>query len=355
MTSRKKPRITFMIIAALIIFLLISGGTFSILSQQAGNARVVNYIGIVRGGTQKLIKEELYGQPDDALIARLDGIVAELISGQGDNELIALPDSAFQGTMQRIKVMWADLKLLITGVRAGEDNVALYELSQEYFDLTNTAVFEAEAYSEFSVGRSRVVLLLVSGSALVLFIGALVYYLRLESTRKRAERLDKLAHDDTLTGIPNRLQCEKVCNTLDKQKPSYNICVFMFDMNNLKETNDFLGHKAGDELIREFAKLLKAWARDSNAFVGRYGGDEFLAVFKDIGMEDARAKLSKIYSMADTYNEQAHSDYEKLSFASGFAINNLNLVPMEILIIDADRFMYERKRQMRIFKHHSET
>ncbi len=55
----------------------------ALLAQSVGDARIVNYSGIVRGATQKLVKEELNGQRDDALILRLDGIIDNLQTGRG--------------------------------------------------------------------------------------------------------------------------------------------------------------------------------------------------------------------------------------------------------------------------------
>ena len=49
-----------------------------LLMQNLGDARIVNYSGIVRGATQKLVKEEMSGQQDDALLLRLDQIIDNL-------------------------------------------------------------------------------------------------------------------------------------------------------------------------------------------------------------------------------------------------------------------------------------
>ena len=56
----------------------------ALLWQNLGGARIINYSGIVRGATQKLVKEELHGYEDDALISRLDGIIYDLQTGNGD-------------------------------------------------------------------------------------------------------------------------------------------------------------------------------------------------------------------------------------------------------------------------------
>jgi diguanylate cyclase (GGDEF)-like protein len=51
----------------------------------------------------------------------------------------------------------------------------------------------------------------------------------------------------------------------------------MFDLNNLKRANDTYGHAVGDQLITNFARLLRN-AIPAKDFVGRYGGDEFIAI-----------------------------------------------------------------------------
>ena len=83
----------------IVLFLSLVGlGGLSLVSihNLQGNARVINYTGVVRGATQRLVKEELKGRTDDALIARLDGIMEELATGVGENRLIRLNDQAYQ-------------------------------------------------------------------------------------------------------------------------------------------------------------------------------------------------------------------------------------------------------------------
>lgn len=53
----------------------------------------------------------------------------------------------------------------------------------------------------------------------------------------------------------------------------------IFDLNDLKYTNDTLGHEAGNQMIKQFAHILSSQL-PGMAFVGRYGGDEFLAMIR---------------------------------------------------------------------------
>lgn len=66
------------------LFCVISLVSFSAIKDLQGNARVINYSGIVRGATQRLIKQEMNGQPNDSLMQYIDGIIVELSEGEGE-------------------------------------------------------------------------------------------------------------------------------------------------------------------------------------------------------------------------------------------------------------------------------
>ena len=107
--------------AAVVIFVLffacVSWFSLSSIRQLQGNARVINYVGIVRGATQRLVKKELMSYPDDSLIRRLDSIVNELITGNGPNGLVVLHDDTYLANMDAVSSMWSRLKVEIAGVR----------------------------------------------------------------------------------------------------------------------------------------------------------------------------------------------------------------------------------------------
>ena len=109
-----------------------------------GNARVINYTGIVRGATQRLVKQEMNGYSNDELIGYLDGIILELSTGEGENGLIALPDAEYQRLIQDMGQAWEEIKNEIVQVRQSEYKQRLFELSETYFDMANMAVSAAE-------------------------------------------------------------------------------------------------------------------------------------------------------------------------------------------------------------------
>jgi diguanylate cyclase (GGDEF)-like protein/PAS domain S-box-containing protein len=111
------------------------------------------------------------------------------------------------------------------------------------------------------------------------------------SLRRKAEqqlidnqqRLDKMAHHDQLTGLPNRhyltaflpqaIEEAKVANTM--------LGVVFLDLDRFKHINDTRGHETGDKLLQEVASRLRTCVRDSDVVI-RMGGDEFVVVFRNV-------------------------------------------------------------------------
>ncbi len=102
---------------ALLISSLVS---FFYIYNLQGNAKVINYAGVVRGATQRLVKQELNGQQNDSLVEKIDGILKELQTGEGDVGLTRLNSDAFQELIVEMQREWKDLKEEIYLVRAGE-------------------------------------------------------------------------------------------------------------------------------------------------------------------------------------------------------------------------------------------
>jgi diguanylate cyclase len=110
------------------------------------------------------------------------------------------------------------------------------------------------------------------------------------------------------------------------------LTVAFVDLDGLKQANDRRGHKAGDELLRGLASILKSGLRGQD-LVTRYGGDEFVCVLPDTPADAARAKLSAIQSDADSIG---------LRFSTGAAQLERS-DDVVSLLARADREMYEAK------------
>jgi PAS domain S-box-containing protein len=115
--------------------------------------------------------------------------------------------------------------------------------------------------------------------------------------RKEAEqRLLKLAHFDTLTGLPNRSQFyDSLTHSLRQaEEHKWSLAVLFLDVDRFKNVNDTLGHTIGDELLRQFSSRLVDCLRVRDT-IGRFGGDEFAAILMlPDGAQNAIAVVDKI-------------------------------------------------------------
>ena len=232
-------------------------------------------------------------------------------------------------------------------MRAGGDPQLLFDSSQMYFTLVNETVFAAEVYSEAQVGRMNRMLISVNVVFLVLLAFSGVLFARGRAVKRQADALGKIAYVDPLTNINNRASCEAVIGELETDPPQNNVAVVVVDMNNLKLTNDALGHQGGDRIIADFAQILNRCMVDGG-FVGRFCGDEFLAFFKTGGMELVSTYLQAVEEATTVYNVTKSSPLEQIDYAVGVAVNKLQNSDVQDMIHDADNAMYRDKREKKL-------
>lgn len=102
------------------------------------------------------------------------------------------------------------------------------------------------------------------------------------------EHLERLAHTDPLTQLPNRIRLEeKLARALETAKRhGAMLAVLLLDLDRFKQINDQLGHDVGDRVLVEVAQRLKSCVRDSD-IVARVGSDEFAVVLTSLKNEAA--------------------------------------------------------------------
>ncbi len=206
--------------AAIGILAIGSSSLVSVYLNSLGNdSKVVNLAGIVRGGTQRLVKLELAGKPNDKLIEKQNRLVNGLINGDPSLELPVATDPDFRGQMEKVASAWADLKQQIMAVRQDpKSKLELLTASEQYFELADGAVSSAEKYSNNKVERLRYIQIGIFGASLVLSIAIWLTIDRIitilqRSTDEIALSTDRIATIVSLQGKSIDLQAVAIGKT----------------------------------------------------------------------------------------------------------------------------------------------
>ncbi|MEK4628154.1 sensor domain-containing diguanylate cyclase [Solibacillus sp. FSL R7-0682] len=149
----------------------------------------------------------------------------------------------------------------------------------------------------------------------------------------------KLYHD-SLTNIYNRDFFEKLMDTYNTIENT-SIAIILCDLDDLKMINDTKGHKSGDHLIQEAAKVLDQFSTDC-LFVSRIGGDEFAIIMPNVDQNQVEDLCTRIVEQLHYYNDSQPSF--KLRMSMGFAHSQQSVGEMDRLFVEADGKMYEQKR-----------
>lgn len=320
-----------LIVLILIIILMVS--------RIQGTARVVNYAGLVRGKTQRIVKLEDARMPQDDMIADVKGYIKGLRFGSEELDLVSLDDKAFQAKMEELDDYFDTLKQEIDLVRqVGYENTNIIEKSEIFFNLCDVATGLAESYSQRIATRLKQFETLTVIDIVILVFMILYELLKALRYAKANRELKSKIYLDEATGLPNKNKCEEIL-TLEAEQ---NMAICVFDLNNLRIINNQQGHERGDLYINLFAKSLRKGV-DENQFVGRCGGDEFIAFFKNVTKEDVKRNLENIKK------ECAKCSEIPLSYAAGFAYSNdFSTLTMRELFCQADKNMYIDKNQAKI-------
>ena len=264
------------ILIALFLWIMILVGKIQ------GTARVVNYAGLVRGETQRMIKLENAGYPQDRMSETIHSYIKGLREGSDELNFVRLDDADFQDKMKELDDYFQILKEEVSLVREkGYQQTDIIEKSEKFFRICDRAVGRAEVYSQRLATAldhlERVVIMDIAG--LLILIGMEL----IKAVRYAAQNriLQSKVYLDEATGLPNKNKCEELLNAEGSALENGISALCVFDLNNLRRINNNLGHDKGDEYIRSFAVQLRG-AVPPEQFVGRDGGDEFLVILRGL-------------------------------------------------------------------------
>ena len=111
--------------------------------------------------------------------------------------------------------------------------------------------------------------------------------------------IQRLAHFDALTGLPNRLLLNDRCQHALRaaRRGNQPVALMFLDLDHFKNINDSLGHRVGDEVLVELASRLKSVVREQDT-VSRLGGDEFILLLPDTDAVGAAHVADKLLQAA---------------------------------------------------------
>lgn len=162
------------------------------------------------------------------------------------------------------------------------------------------------------------------------------------------ERLQHLAHNDALTGLPNRpvLYDRLQQAVLQTQRSRRLLGVMFIDLDRFKAINDNYGHEAGDQVLRAVAERLKASLRLSDT-VARLAGDEFVVLVPGLNeISNAEAIAQKV---VEAFRRPMNVAGQTLVVTAsvGMAIYPIDESEPEVLLQHADQAMFDAKRNGR--------
>ena len=212
----------------------------------------------------------------------------------------------------------------ISGVH--KDKVLAYIVTYKYSNYLDT------------ISMQKLYLSIILYSIIFLFFIFGIYVINFK------EKLENMAHYDTLTELPNRsffyieFQLE-----IQRAKRSRNKLALLFlDLDGFKAVNDTFGHDVGDELLRNVSSRLKSSVREID-IVARLGGDEFTILLVDLDNEEKSLQIAK--QIITSLNEVFLINEHKVSIGAsiGITIYPDHGTNIHELISNADEMMYNVK------------
>lgn len=163
-----------------------------------------------------------------------------------------------------------------------------------------------------------------------------------EEKRREGEMIDKMERD-SLTGLYNKAATQYYTNRQLQQTEESEFAFFILDIDNFKGVNDTLGHAVGDEVIAEFAALLKSQFQEKDV-VGRIGGDEF-AVFVPSASREWVTRKAELLVDTLRYDFVRDDKTCHITASIGVAIAPESGSAFESLYKNADKALYETKKK----------
>ena len=188
-----------------------------------------------------------------------------------------------------------------------------------------------------------------------LFTATAIYYSVIAQSRKEKERLEYLVKErtmeiellsktDALTGLWNRRHLEETLDIEFKRAKRYKheLSIMMIDLDHFKYINDTYSHIAGDEVLRQISKKIKASIRETD-FIGRFGGEEFVLILPETSLSTA-INIANIL-VKNIAAEPVVFESQDIKITTSIGVSSLREEQLEYLMIlaETDKALYKAK------------
>lgn len=230
-------------------------------------------------------------------------------------------------------------------LRSGRQDSMFYQ--NMWAELIATGRWQGEIWNRRKSGDVYIEWISISAvrnddDEVVNYIGTSIDLSRMNHAQSELERL---AHHDALTNMPNRLLLiSRLEHAIDRAKRNGGLGAVLFiDLDRFKQVNDSLGHTAGDELLKAVARRVKSRLRDIDT-LARLGGDEFVILLDEVSGAENAAKLAQdlIAQLATPFSLTSSSHVE-IGASIGIALFPVDGTGAAILIRHADQALYAAK------------
>lgn len=182
--------------------------------------------------------------------------------------------------------------------------------------------------------------------------------------RRFEEKIHFLAHYDPLTGLPNRLLFNELLAYIIAyaRRQKHQLAILFLDLDHFKAINQSLGHRAGDDLLRQVAERLKSVIRKTDFIarqardefpqsVARLGGDEFSIWLPDVEeVQDVMKVLSRVRKALD-YPFRLDGQEISISSSIGIVFYPQDGADVEALLENAETAMHHAKQEAHVPYH----
>ncbi len=168
--------------------------------------------------------------------------------------------------------------------------------------------------------------------------------------RQQRDRLERQAHFDELTRLPNRVRLMQMLSEAmtAADADGYLLTVCYLDLDRFKPVNDRFGHAAGDRLLVELAGRLRSALRSNEVWsdaAGRLGGDEFVLLLRATTMEESRLAVERVLRVvAQPYVIDPSVDPVLVTASMGATVYPIDRSDADTLLRHADHAMYGAKQ-----------